>query len=81
MHYRAVPLNVVVAGVFLAGILHASPALGQVFTPPDARFLDLAPEIGDLVPDVEIVDDQGNPVRLRELAQGHYTVLTLGCLT
>lgn len=40
-----------------------------------------APQIGELIPDLEIVDDQGNPVRLRELTQGHYTVMTLGCLT
>ena len=53
----------------------------QVRMPPDSRFAAVAPEIGEMVPDLEIVDDQGNPVRLRELTQGHYTVLTLGCLT
>lgn len=26
-----------------------------------------APQIGELIPDLEIIDDQGNPVRLREL--------------
>ena len=41
-----------------------------------------APEIGEQIFDVTIVDDQGNPVNIRELAsQSSYTVLTLGCLT
>jgi len=47
----------------------------------DLRFADTAPAIGELVPDISIVDDQGNPVNMRELATGQYTVLTLGCLT
>ena len=80
MHHRAVSPYVVV-GIFLAGIFHASLVRGQEFRPPDDRFLAMAPQIGEMVPDLEIVDDQGNPVRLRELAQGRYTVLTLGCLT
>ena len=65
----------------LAGIFQVSPVLAQVGTPPDARFLAVAPQIGEMVPDLEIVDDTGDPVKLRELTQGHYTVLTLGCLT
>ncbi len=40
-----------------------------------------APQIGELIPDLEIVDDHGNPVSLRELTRGQYTVFTLGCLT
>ena len=49
--------------------------------PPDMRFVG-APEIGEQIFDVTIVDDQGNPVNIRELAsQSSYTVLTLGCLT
>ena len=67
--------------LLLAGLLQASPVLAQARTPPDARFLAVAPQIGDMVPDLEIVDDEGNPVSLRELTQGQYTVLTLGCLT
>ena len=43
---------------------------------------DVAPEIGEQIPDLTIVDDQGNPVNLIELAgKSTYTVLTLGCLT
>ena len=71
------PLFLVLAGV----LLQASPVLAQVGTPPGTRFLAVAPEIGEMVPDLAIVDDKGHPVHLRELTQGHYTVLTLGCLT
>ncbi len=48
--------------------------------PPDVRFQN-GPKVGERVPDVTIVDDQGRPVSIRELAQGQYTVMTLGCLT
>ncbi len=48
--------------------------------PPDVRF-ENGPKVGEMVPDVTIVDDQGRPVSVRELAQGQYTVMTLGCLT
>ena len=48
--------------------------------PVDVRF-ESGPKVGELVPDVTIVDDQGNSVVLRELTQGGYTVMTLGCLT
>ena len=73
---RSVSLFLVLAGIFQAG-----PVVAQVGTPPPTRFLAVAPQIGDMVPDLEIVDDEGNPVSLRELTQGQYTVLTLGCLT
>ena len=39
------------------------------------------PEVGRLVPDLELVTDEGNPAKLRELTRGHYTVMVLGCLT
>ncbi len=81
MHRRSVSLYLVLAGIFFAGIFQTSPVLGQLGNSPDARFLAMAPELGDLVPDVQIVDDKGNPVNLRDVTQGHYTVLTLGCLT
>ncbi len=48
--------------------------------PPDVRF-ENGPKVGEMVPDVTIVDDQGRPASVRELAQGQYTVMTLGCLT
>ena len=48
--------------------------------PPDVRF-ENGPKVGDRVPDLTIVDDQGNPANLRDITRGHYTVMTLGCLT
>ncbi len=67
-----------------AAILLQSPlALGQETgtEQPSGRFVG-APELGEQIPDVTIVDDQGNPVNIRELAsRSPYTVLTLGCLT
>ena len=47
----------------------------------DTRFMDIVPDIGEQIPDVTIVDDQGNPVNLRDITSGQYTVLTVGCLT
>ena len=48
----------------------------------DSPRFDVAPQVGEMFPDLTIVDDQGNPVNVRELAgQSPYTVLTLGCLT
>ena len=50
------------------------------YAPPNARF-ESAPQIGEPVPDVMVVDREGNPVNIREVASEHYTVLVLGCLT
>ena len=47
----------------------------------DERFLNAALDIGERVPNVDVVDDRGNPVNIREVATGQYTVLVLGCLT
>ncbi|MFL2553218.1 MAG: hypothetical protein ACJ0S4_00770 [Candidatus Rariloculaceae bacterium] len=47
----------------------------------DNRFYAAAPAIGELVQDVDIVDGEGNPVNIREIATGQYTVLVTGCLT
>jgi hypothetical protein len=40
-----------------------------------------APQIGEQLPDLEIYDDLGNPVNIRDLAGENYKVLVLGCLT
>jgi hypothetical protein len=79
-------LNILLA-IGVAAILQSSLALGQGDTgvvgqgAPSPRFAG-APEVGQQIPDVTIVDDQGNLVNIRELAgQSTYTVLTLGCLT
>ena len=50
------------------------------YAPPDARF-EMAPQIGEPLPDVSVVDRDGNPVNIREVAGENYTVLVLGCLT
>lgn len=47
---------------------------------PQGRFLEKAPQVGDPLPDLEVYDSEGRPLRLGSL-QGHYTVLVLGCLT
>jgi hypothetical protein len=72
---RILLLVVVLAAIPATSILAQGPLL-----PPDVRF-ENGPKVGELVPDVTIVDDQGRPVSVRELAQGQYTVMTLGCLT
>ena len=59
---------------------------------PEMRMMDgieplqeraaVMPAVGDVFPDITIVDDQGQPVNIRSLAgEKPYTVLTLGCLT
>ena len=49
--------------------------------PPLAQFEAEAPKIGEPLPDITILDELGNPVNLRELADENYKVLVLGCLT
>lgn len=44
------------------------------------NFNQEAPRVGEPLPDVEILDAQGQPFRLGSL-KGHHTVLALGCLT
>ncbi len=67
--------------LMVISIVPVSIVLAQgALLPPDARF-ENGPKVGEMVPDVTIVDDQGNPASIRELTRGRYTVLTLGCLT
>lgn len=41
-----------------------------------------APKVGELFPDITIVDHEGKDLNVRSLAsEKPYTVLTLGCLT
>ena len=65
--------------MLLTGILASSHVVAQNL-PPQVRF-EQAPQIGEMIPDLTIVDDKGNPANLRSLTSGHYTVMTLGCLT
>ena len=75
MYRRMLLLLVVLAAAPVNSILAQGALL-----PPDVRF-ENGPKIGDRVPDLTIVDDQGNPANLRDITRGHYTVMTLGCLT
>ena len=76
---RNVWLTVAVAVSWLPNIVLAQMGMG--LNPPESRFAN-APGLGEPIPDVTIVDDQGNPANIRELARrSPYTVLTLGCLT
>ncbi len=84
MTWRTVLLAIGMAGLLQSGaVLAQAPAgmgmgMGMGANP---RF-DVAPEVGEQIPDVTIVDDHGNPVNIRDLASNSpYTVLTLGCLT
>ncbi len=60
-----------------AGRMGAGMSGRPSFSRIDAPF----PKTGERIPDLVLVDDQGQPAKLRALAQGHYTVMTLGCLT
>lgn len=70
----------ILAVAFWPGAI-ALAQLGPGLTNPVDRFLN-APGLGEQIPDITIVDDEGKPANLRELARRKpYTVLTLGCLT
>jgi len=66
--------------LILAALLQTSVVVAQG-TPPQVRFESAAAQVGELIPDLTVVDDQGNPVNLRDITRGHYTTITLGCLT
>ena len=73
------PLTITI--LLLSGTVFGQSAGDFIGGSPDMRFVG-APGIGEQISDVTIVDDQGNPVNIRELAsQSQYTVLTLGSLT
>ena len=75
MHSRTAPLLLILAGLLQTGLVAAQG------TPPQVRFETAAAQVGELIPDLTIVDDQGNPAKLRDITRGHYTTITLGCLT
>jgi hypothetical protein len=84
MKFRNVLLAIGMAGLLQSGLAFGQAGMGMaggMGMAASPRF-DVAPEIGEQFPDLTIVDDQGNPVNIRDLAsQSQYTVLTLGCLT
>ena len=78
-------------GSLLAGTVFAqgAPGMGGQRSPEVAaaiqavidRFDAAAPEIGEPLQDLTLVDDQGRPANIREIARDQYTVFVLGCLT
>ena len=67
--------------VTLAQGFRGLPTSGPgAYASPNARF-EIAPDIGEAPPDVEVVDRNGNPVSIRDITRENYTVLVLGCLT
>ena len=68
------------AGVFSAPIMAQQGGM-QGGQPGMALFEERAPQIGEPLPDLTIVDDTGNPVNVRDLPGENFSVLVLGCLT
>ena len=78
-------------GSLLAGTVFAqgAPGMGGQRSPEVAaaiqavidRFDAAAPEIGEPLQDLTLVDEQGHPANIREIARDQYTVFVLGCLT
>ena len=81
MTFRNVYLAILAAAMWPSSVVLAQEGSGLGVSPPEARFVN-APGLGERIPDITIVDDQGNPANIRELARrSPYSVLTLGCLT
>lgn len=84
----AARLLFIATGILFVGLAQAQPGMGMGMggqaspglVSPQLRFAD-APQVGDMIPDLTIVDRDGEPVNLRELTSENYTVLVLGCLT
>ena len=82
---RLIPLSIF---VFFGAVQSATAqvpgmgmGMGVGLTAMDERFNSAVPDIGEPVPDIQVVNDRGDPVNIREVATGQYTVLVLGCLT
>ena len=70
------------AGWLQASAGRAQGGMGAAGGARSSPRVDVAPQVGEQFPDITIVDDQGEPVNIRDLAsRSPYTVLTLGCLT
>ena len=74
-------LGAVQSAIAQAPAMGMGMGMGAGPTAMDERFYDTVPGIGELVPDIQVVNDRGDPVNIREVATGQYTVLVLGCLT
>ena len=69
-----------VAAICQPAVVLAQVERGPTYSPPTQRF-EMAPKVGEPLPDLTIYDATGSSVNLREVAREHYTVLVLGCLT
>jgi hypothetical protein len=72
------------AGLLTETAVAQGPGMGTGMAggrPVMALFEELAPQIGERLPDLTIVDAAGNAVNIRDLPGENYTVLVLGCLT
>ena len=84
---RLIPLSIFVLFGAVQSAIAQVPGMGMGMgmgagrTAMDERFYSTVPGIGERVPDIQVVNDRGDPVNIREAATGQYTVLVLGCLT
>jgi len=83
MTWQRILIPIAIVGLLQSSAALAQPGMGAPGAErPSPRFDEAGPRLGEQIPDLTIVDDQGNPVNIRELtSRSAYTVLTLGCLT
>ena len=71
-----------VLGLIQAGLAAAPTTQDELRAILEHRFETVTPDVGELLPDIQLYDAEGNLVNLREVVtSGRYTVLVLGCLT
>ncbi len=56
------------------------PGRGSAPRGPSGTFSQSGLKVGDPLPDITCVDEEGKPFRLSSL-KGNYTVIVFGCLT
>ena len=80
---RSVCCVLAVAGTLIGRMPPADAQPGPAGSPQRAlegTFSRTAPEPGDPLPDITLLDAEGRPFHLRSLKE-NYTVLVFGCLT
>jgi len=82
MTWQRLLIPIAIAGLLQSSVALAQFGMGAAGGARSSPRFDVAPQVGEQFPDITIVDDQGEPVNIRDLAsRSPYTVLTLGCLT
>ena len=82
MTWQKVLIPIAIAGLLQSSVALAQFGMGAAGGARSSPRFDAAPQLGDQIADLTIVDAQGEPVNIRDLAsRSAYTVLTLGCLT